>query len=126
MPKRFMRIALAGAVALVFMFQAGCAVKSINRIMADPHRYANREVGVRGEVIESYSVVGRGAYRLDDGTGRLWVVSEKGVPRKGAKVVTRGKIRDGYNLGDLGTLIKLPERFQNVLVLVERKHKAQF
>jgi hypothetical protein len=116
----------ASAMMFLLVFQAGCAVRSINHVMADPHRYANREVGIKGEVIESYSVVGRGAYRVDDGTGQLWVVSDKGVPRKGAKIVVHGKIKDGYDLGNLGALIKLPEKFASGMVMIEREHKAQF
>ena len=114
------------AVALGAVFLSGCAARSINHIMADPHRYVSRDVGIRGEVIESYSVVGHGVYRVDDGTGRLWVVSEKGVPRKGAKVEVRGEIKDGYDLGDLSTLVKIPERLGNGMVMIEKKHKARF
>lgn len=125
MSKRTMRMSLVGAVLLVFVFQAGCAVRSINQIMADPQRYANKEVGIKGEVTESYSVVGHGAYRVDDGTGRLWVISDTGVPRKGAKIVARGTIKDAYNFGELGTLIKIPEQASSGMVMIEKEHKAQ-
>ena len=125
MPKKTIRMALAGVLLLAFVFQTGCAVRSINQIMADPQRYANKEVGIKGEVTESYSVVGHGAYRVDDGTGRLWVVSDKGVPRKGAKIVAKGTIKDAYNFGDFGTLIKLPDQAASGLVMIEKEHKAQ-
>ena len=125
MPRRTTQMIFAGVVLLAFVFQTGCAVRSINQIMADPQRYANKEVGIKGEVTESYSVVGHGAYRVDDGTGRLWVVSQKGVPRKGAKIKAKGTIKDAYNFGDLGGLIKLPEQVSSGLVMIEREHKAQ-
>jgi hypothetical protein len=125
MSKRTSRFVVAGIILSALVFQMGCAVRTINQIMADPQRYANKEVGIKGEVTESYSVVGHGAYRVDDGTGRLWVVSEKGVPRKGAKIVARGTIKDAYNFGDLGTLIKLPEKASSGMVMIEREHKAQ-
>ena len=101
----------------------GCERKSINQILADPHQYAHREVGVVGQVIQSYSVLGRGAYQIEDGTGKLWVVSYdgKGVPRKGARVGVKGKIQDGF---DLGTLVKLPEVVSSGLVMIESTHKA--
>jgi hypothetical protein len=125
MSKRTTRTLLASVLLFAFLLQIGCAVRSINQIMADPQRYANKEVGIKGEVTESYSVVGRGAYRVDDGTGRLWVVSDMGVPRKGARIVARGTIKDAYNFGDLGNLIKLPEKASSGLVMIEKKHKAQ-
>jgi hypothetical protein len=125
MHKRTARMLPASLLLFAFVFQMGCAVRSINQIMADPQRYANKEVGIKGEVTESYSVVGRGAYRIDDGTGRLWVVSEKGVPRKGARIVAKGTIKDAYNFGNLGNVIKLPEQASSGLVMIERAHKAQ-
>jgi hypothetical protein len=111
-------VLISSALVLV-----ACEQKSINQILADPHRYAHREVGVVGNVIQSYSVLGRGAYQIEDGTGKLWVVSYngQGVPRKGARVGVKGKIRDGF---DLGTLVKLPEVVSSGLVMIESTHKA--
>lgn len=126
MPRKFAQKVVLGTLALTVLFLGACVGRSINQILADPHRYSNRDVGIKGTVIESYSVVGRGIYRVDDGTGRLWVVTGNGVPRKGARVVVMGKIKDGYNLGDFAALFKLPERLGNGLVLVETRHKAQF
>lgn len=107
-------------VALAIPF-SGCATRTINHIMADPSRYANKEVRLQGSVTESYSVLGRGAYQIDDGTGKLWVVSNEGVPRQGARVKVKGKVRDGFNLG---TLVKLPRQVESGLVLIESSHKA--
>src|SRR5439155_20228331 len=111
------------SLVLLMLFLAGCEEKKINEIMADPQRYSNREVGVVGNVVQSYSVLGKGAYQVDDGTGKLCVVSDKGVPRKGARVGVRGKIRDGF---DLGHLVKLPEVISSGMVMVEAAHKARY
>jgi hypothetical protein len=116
--KRFLGI---GAVA-VLVALAGCSARTINHIKADPSRYANKEVRIEGRVTESYSVLGTGAYEIDDGTGRLWVVSRTGVPREGARVQVKGKVRDGFNFGDL---VRLPKRVESGLVLVESSHKAK-
>jgi hypothetical protein len=101
---------------------AGCEQKTINEIKADPGRYANQEVAVVGNVTRSVSVLGRGAYEIDDGTGKLWVVSESGVPREGARVGVKGKIRDGFNLG---SIVKLPEPIRSGMVMIESAHKAK-
>jgi hypothetical protein len=101
---------------------SGCEQKTINEIRAEPSRYANKEVSVVGTVTRSYSVLGKGVYEIDDGTGKLWIASEKGVPREGAKVVVKGTIRDGYNLG---SFIKLPEAISSGLVMIESSHKAK-
>ena len=91
--------------------------------MAEPSRYANKDVTVTGTVVHSTSVLGHGTYRVEDGTGSLWVVSTKGVPRKGAHVKVTGKIRD---VADLGSLLKLPEAVGGGLVMTESHHKASY
>jgi hypothetical protein len=101
---------------------AGCEQKTINEIKADPGRYANQEVAVVGNVTRSVSVLGHGAYEIDDGTGKLWVVSQSGVPREGARVGVKGKIRDGFNLG---AIVKLPEQISSGMVMIESSHKAK-
>jgi hypothetical protein len=114
-------LVLAGTV----LFFPGCEQKTINHILADPQRYANHEVLVVGRVARSYSVLGHGAYQVDDGTGTLWVVSRTGVPREGARVGVKGMIRDGYNLGELGPMLKLPETVRSGVVMLESEHKAK-
>jgi len=113
---------LIAVVVLFALATAGCEQKTINEIKADPSRYANKEVAVVGTVIRSFSVLGRGAYEIEDGTGKLWIVSESGVPREGARIVVKGTIRDAYNLG---ALIKLPEPVSSGLVMMEHSHKAR-
>lgn len=114
------------AVAMVALASgAACAsTRTVNEILADPSRYRNREVKISGEVVDSYSAVNRGAYRIDDGTGQLWVVSETGVPRRTAKVTVRGRVREGFNIGSLGDALKLPPGIAAGLVLMESSHKA--
>lgn len=121
---RLTHVAKVLGLASLPLLLVACEQKSINEIMANPHRYANHEVGVVGRVVQSYSVLGRGAYQIDDGTGKLWIVSvsDKGVPRKGARVAVRGKIRDGF---DLGSIVKLPEAISSGLVMEEASLKAR-
>ncbi len=116
------RMLLSVLLLSLVLVLAGCERKSINEIMADPQRYTHKEVGVVGKVVRSVSVLGKGAYEVDDGTGKLWVVSDRGVPREGARVGVRGKIRDGFNFGGL---IKLPEVVRSGLVMIESEHKAR-
>lgn len=101
-----------------------CATRTINQLLADPARYRNEDVRLSGSVSDSYSIVNRGAYRLDDGTGQLWVVTERGTPRTGARVSVKGTVRDGFNLGTLGERIRLPAGVGSGLLLVESSRKA--
>ena len=108
---------------VVVLASAACASITINKVLADPSRFRDRDVTVSGEVSDSFSVTSRGAYRIKDGSGELWVISDKGVPRNGAQVTVTGKIREGFNLGVLGD--RLPAGLRNGLVLVESSHKAR-
>jgi len=111
-------MALVLGVALLI---AGCGAKSINQVLADPAKYRNQSVTVHGTVEDSVSVLGRGAYRIADGDQSLWVVTNSGAPRKGARVDVTGRVQEGYDL----SFIKLPSPIQNGVVLVESSHKAR-
>lgn len=115
----------AGLVVGLTLVAAGCATKSINQLLADPAKYRNQSVTVRGTVDQSASVMGRGAYRITDGDQGLWVVTSSGAPRKGARVSVTGRLQDGYDLSAFGSAIKLPGSLQSGLVLVESSHKAR-
>lgn len=118
---RTKRLVLVLALASTAML-AACAGKSINHVLADPSRYRTQEVKVSGTVLDSYSIGSKGVYHLDDGTGKLWVYSDNGVPRKDSRVSVWGTLREGFSLGALGNLIKIPV---DPVILVEREHRAK-
>jgi hypothetical protein len=116
----------AGAFALAAglgLLGTGCTHMTVNRLLAEPNRYANRDVTLDGDVIKSASVLGRGAYQLDDGTGTIWIVSTRGVPRQGARVKVKGRVRD---VVDLGRIIPLPPEVGSGLVMQEKEHRAKY
>jgi hypothetical protein len=120
-----MRWARISIVALGISVTGGCAARSVNDLLADPAKYRNRSVTVRGTVDQSASVMGAGAYRIVDRDQGLWVVTTDGAPRKGARVDVTGRLRDGYDLSAFGGRLKLPASVQSGLVLVESSHKAR-
>ena len=113
------------ALILGAVLTAGCGVKSVNDLLADPAKYRDRSVTVRGTVAEGASIMGRGAYRIVDRDQGLWVVTQSGAPRKGARVDVTGRLEDGYDLSAFGGRIGLPASMQSGLVLVETSHKAR-
>ena len=124
--RRPVHLALLALLIAGALTSAACAsTKTINQLLADPGRYRNDTVKLSGEVVDSYSVANRGAYRIDDGTGQLWIVSEHGVPRKTARVTVKGTVREGFNFGSLGDAIKLPPGIAAGMVLMESSQKAK-
>jgi hypothetical protein len=95
-------------LAAVFLLAACPSQTTISRINADPARYRNKEVAIVGTVRDSYGVLGNGAYEIDDGTGRLWVVTRRGVPSRGARVGAKGRVYTGFNWGgrNFGTVLE--------------------
>ena len=112
-------------IAVAAGMVAACGARTINELLADPAKYRNQEITVRGTVDESVSIAGRGAFRLKDGDQGLWVVTTVGAPRKGARVEVTGRLQDGYDLSAFGQIIQLPGSLQSGLVLVESSHKAR-
>ncbi len=120
--KRFVRrLTMLGIVAITSMWLTACATRTIGHVLADPERYSNKEVKLRGEVERSYSVLGRGAYELRDHTGTLWVISDRGVPREGTRVEVKGTIRDGFDVGSI-----FPAGRRVGVVMLESSHKAKY
>jgi hypothetical protein len=86
-------IAFAGVVLL-----SACGSVRIARIKADPGQFRNRTVTVNGTVTNAIGVLGTGGYEVDDGTGKLYVVSSTGVPARGTRVKVTGNVISGVNI----------------------------
>ena len=89
------RLLLIAAAALLL---TGCGYTKIGRINADPSRYQNRTVRVQGTVTGSMGFLGTGGYQVEDGTGKIYVISGTGVPSKGARVAVTGRVQSGVQV----------------------------
>lgn len=77
---------------------SACGSIKIRQIVHDPVRYHNRNVRVAGTVTQSTGVIVAGAYTVDDGTGKILVLSNRPVPPKGAEVKVQGTVQSGVSL----------------------------
>ena len=97
----------------VLLLTACPSQTNIYKINSDPARYRDKEVGIAGTVTESYGVLGTGAYELDDGTGKMWVIARRGgVPSRGVRVGTKGRVLTGFTYGgrSFGTVLDESDR----------------
>ena len=106
---------VAGFLALLLgtvLFSACPSQTNISKINADPDRYRGKEVGIAGRVTDSYGAMGVGAYEIDDGTGRMWVATRRGVPSRGAHVGAKGYVHNGFSFAgrSFGTVIEETDR----------------
>ena len=108
------RLSIALLVMAATLVLAGCPTRtSIERINRDPGRYVGKEVAIAGHVTTSFGALGTGVFEVDDGTGRMWVFSERyGVPGNGARVGVRGRIEQGFSFGgrSFATIMRETER----------------
>ena len=105
------------AVLIVTVIFAGCTDRTrISKILNDPDRYANTEVAIAGTISNTYAVnliiVEAGAYQVDDGSGKIWVITKSSVPKKGTKVGVKGTVSDKIDIFGLtdGLVIEEKER----------------
>jgi hypothetical protein len=98
----------ASLLLLSAMLLTGCGSVRINRILSDPARYSNRNVQVEGRVVNVVGALNMGVYEVDDGTGKIYVVSSRGVPTRNARVRVDGRVQPGLNImgRSLGTAIR--------------------
>jgi hypothetical protein len=99
------KIVLTALIVCSALALAACPErKSIADIQANPGKYQDKEIAIAGRVVDSYGLsipgtnLGGGAYKVDDGTGSMWVVvSDGAVPSKGAEIGVKGRISSGVN-----------------------------
>jgi len=96
------RIFTISLIAVAGLFAAGCPRHtSIGDIERNPSRHMNREVAIAGRVSDSFGVsvpgtgIRGGVYRVDDGTGSIWVLTDNTVPTRGAQVGVTGNVSSG-------------------------------
>jgi hypothetical protein len=78
----------------------GCERTKISDINKDAARFVGRDVTIAGEVTSAFGALNQGAFEVNDGTGRLWVVSSGfGVPAQGARIAVTGRIQAGVTVG---------------------------
>jgi hypothetical protein len=85
-------------ICLSAILLAGCGPVKIARINADPSRFRNQTVHVAGTVTNSVGVLGKGGYQIDDGTGKIIVISGAGVPSSGSHVDVTGRVSPGVEV----------------------------
>ena len=80
------------------MLLSGCASVKVRQVLNNPARYQGRDVRLNGEVTQSTGLIVTGVYEIDDGTGKLSVLSNHPVPRKGSHVTVTGRMQPGVSV----------------------------
>lgn len=97
-------VSAVGAMAIYYLFYRPVPIQDIYSRL---DRYHGRTVSVEGAVQESYTVLGVSYYRLDDGTGRIVVITDRGAPPEGTRIRVRGEVRQLLKLEDINLVVLL-------------------
>ena len=96
------------------MLLSSCGYTKIGRIEDNPSRYRNHTVRIEGNVTNSIGAGIAGGYQVDDGTGKIFVISNRVVPRKGTRVSVSGTVMNGVTLGSQSFGTAIQERSHRV------------
>ena|SRR6188768_2282649 len=97
--------------------------KSIADLNSNPMKYENKTVKIQGIVRDADGVnipilgIRGGCYKLDDGSGSIWVCSEEGVPTKGAELSVKGKLQSGLTVNG--------KNYGLVIIEKDRKYRGR-
>ncbi|HEY1802671.1 MAG TPA: OB-fold nucleic acid binding domain-containing protein [Terriglobales bacterium] len=91
-------LCLVMIAAVVVMLTACPAREDIARVNHDPGRFAGREITLAGRVSNSFGAMGNGVFEIEDGTGKMWVFTDRfGIPGRDARVAVTGRIEQGFS-----------------------------
>lgn len=118
---RMLAMMAAGVVLVIALAGCNTHADKISDLLSNPNGYANKDVTVAGEVTKVYEpplglsalgLLNLAAYRVNDGSGQVWVLSRVGAPVVGDKVGLKGTVRPEGRIGSttLGTVIEEKNR----------------
>lgn len=101
-------------LGLAVMAAPGCKKTRIpiHDLLADSAKYEGKSVEAVGEVKNAAGAFGHVVYQVDDGTGTITVVTERGgAPVTGARIGVRGTFHSSFPIGtDTVAVIQESER----------------
>jgi hypothetical protein len=94
---RRVRVSLMFGMMLVGLNACSRSIR-IRDLLDRPQEYDGKTVQVEGTVTQSAGVLGTGAFEIDDGTGRIYVIARgQGVPAQGAKTKAEGRFESVFS-----------------------------
>jgi hypothetical protein len=92
-------MAVIGALVVYTMLNRATArVEQIADVLADLRNFDGLTVTFEGEVSAPVNLLGLKTYTLDDGSGTITVVTERGLPGNGEQLKVTGVIKEMFNV----------------------------
>jgi hypothetical protein len=109
MQEKMRKASLFISPLLLALFLVACGTTKIADVNHDPGRFAGKEITISGRVSTSVGIFKQGAFEVDDGTGKIWVLSDQfGVPAQDSSVKVTGTVEPGATIAGqpLGTIMR--------------------
>ncbi|MCJ2542479.1 hypothetical protein [Thermostichus vulcanus] len=100
-------LVLGGASGCGQLARLGVGTTPIATVAQNPSQHSN--VWIRGQVVNQVGVFGQGVYELQDSSGSIWVITDKGIPAMNSTVTVRGKAQEGITVGGRSFGVSLTE-----------------
>ena len=85
----------------------------VSSILNDPNSFGGKEVQISGKVVRSLDpssgLLNLAAYQVDDGSGKIWVITHTGAPSIGTEVGLKAHVRNDFRGSDLIGAVVLNE-----------------
>jgi len=112
---RILSIAVLSVLILLVFTATSCSLSTgIGDILDAPSQYEGKELTISGIVGETawFSLVEKGAYRLDDGSGTIWVFTSQPPPEEGTSISTKGEVLSAFSIAgqSYGTVLEETQR----------------
>ncbi len=88
----------------------------LKRLAADPARYNEARVAVKGTVTQTFGmpVFGQSLVKIEDGSGTVWVKPDGWVPFKGQEIEVEGVLKIGMTVANQNfAVVVIEDRSKN-------------
>ena len=95
-------VLLLGGLLLFFVLRASREEPvSVATILADLRTYDGQSVTLKGRALSPTNIFGLKYYDLDDGSGSIKVITERGLPAEGSEITVTGVVKQAVQIGEM-------------------------
>lgn len=112
MTKKWRLINCFCVVALLFLLTACDSITTtpIKDILDNPRQFSGKELQIKGQVVDIFSLFVVKYFMVQDKTGEIVVITYKPLPKKGETIKVKGKVEEAFSIAD-----------KQLIVLIEAK-----
>jgi len=102
-------------LGLAVVVLAACSTMFATRIgdiLNTPGSYEGKDVTVEGKVTASHNLMVVKYYEVDDGSGKITVVTQNALPREGEKVSVKGRVNQAFAIGSARLVVIVEQPVQ--------------